>query len=119
MAMARITSDFFVSAYIRRRNDAGFFTAVVRKGATEAGAIFIKVSRLDGTADLYGPAPQIYLDDIDASIAGGRVFEALMIGTQEQDVDARLQSERRFDSDCWIVETEDRQGTSDLDIIGT
>ncbi len=117
--MARITSDFFVSAYVRRRNDAGFFTAVVRKGADEAGAIFIKVSRLDGTADLYGPAPQIYIEDLDPSVAGGRVFEALMSGAAESDVDARLQSERRFDSDCWIVETEDRQGTSDLDIVGT
>ena len=117
--MARITSDFFVSAYVRRRNDAGFFTAVVRKGAAEAGAIFVKVSRLDGTADLYGPAPQIYLDEVDPLIAGGRVFERLLTDASESDVDVRLQSERRFDSDCWIVETEDRQGTSDLDIIGT
>lgn len=117
--MARITSDFFVSAYVRRRNDAGFFTAVVRKGAVEAGAIFVKVSRLDGTADLYGPAPQIYLDDLDPAMTGGRVFEMLLSAAAESDVDTRLQSERRFDSDCWIVETEDRQGTSDLDIIGT
>jgi hypothetical protein len=117
--MARITSDFFVSAYVRRRNDAGFFTAVVRKGAAEAGAIFVKVSRLDGTADLYGPAPQVYLDDLDPAIAGGRVFEMLLAGVPEPEIDGRLQSERRFDSDCWIVETEDRQGTSDLDIIGT
>lgn len=117
--MARITSDLFVSAYVRRRNDAGFFTAVVRKGAAEAGAIFVKVSRLDGTADLYGPAPQIYLDDIDPVVAGGRVFERLASGATEPDVDTRLRSELRFDSDCWIVETEDRQGTADLDIIGT
>lgn len=117
--MARITSDFFVSAYVRRRNDAGLFTAVVRKGAAEAGAIFVKVSRLDGTADLYGPAPQIYLDDIDPAVADGRVFEPLLAGAPEPDVDARLQSERRFDGDCWIVETEDRQGTADLDIVGT
>lgn len=117
--MARITSDFFVSAYVRRRNDAGHFTAVVGKGAAEAGAIFVKVSRLDGTADLYGPAPQVYLGDVDPSVAGGRVFEQLLAGVSEADVDARLRSERRFDGDCWIVETEDRQGTSDLDIIGT
>lgn len=117
--MARVTSDFFVSAYVRRRNDAGLFTAVVRRGAAEAGAIFVKVSRLDGTADLYGPAPQVYLGDLDPAVANGRVFEALLVDATEQEVDARLQSERRFDSDCWIIETEDRQGTSDLDITGT
>lgn len=117
--MARITSDFFVAAYVRRRNDAGHFTAVVRKGAAEAGAIFVKVSRLDGTADLYGPLPQVYLDDVDPAVAGGRVFERLMTGAAEADVDARLGSERRFDGDCWIVETEDREGSADLDTLET
>lgn len=117
--MARITSDFFVAAYVRRRNDAGFFTAVVRKGAAEAGAIFVKVSRLDGTADLYGPLPQVYLDDVDPAIAGGRVFERLLSGVPEFEADERLASERRFDSDCWVVETEDRGGSSDLDVMET
>lgn len=115
--MARITSDFFVSAYVRRRNDAGLFTAVVKRGAAEAGAIFVKVSRLDGSADLYGPLPQVYLDGVDAAIAGGRVFERLLLAAPEAEVDARLASERRFDSDLWIVETEDRDGSSDLDVI--
>ena len=115
--MARITSDFFVSAYVRRRNDAGLFTAVVRKGAAEAGAIFVKVNRLDGRADLYGPLPQAYLDGVDPAIAGGRVFERLLTAAAEDEVDARLASERRFDSDLWIVETEDRDGSSNLDLI--
>ncbi len=117
--MARITSEFFVAAYVRRRNDAGFFTAVVRKGAAEAGAIFVKVSRLDGTADLYGPLPQVYLDDVDPAIAGGRVFERLLAAVPEHEADERLASERRFDGDCWVVETEDRGGSSDLDLMET
>ena len=117
--MARITSDFFVSAYVRRRNDAGLFTAVVKRGAAEAGAIFVKVARLDGSADLYGPAPQVYLDDLAPAIAGGRVFERLLDAAPEPDVDARLRSERRFDEDCWIVETEDPKGSADLDVIET
>ena len=33
----------------------GIFAAVRRHGADEAGAIFIKVNRLDGNADLYAP----------------------------------------------------------------
>ena len=70
-----------------------------------------KLSTFLGTEDTI-----LYSSCFDAN---GGVFEALLIGAQEQDVDARLQSERRFDSDCWVVETEDRQGTSDLDIIGT
>lgn len=116
--MARVTSDFFVSAYVRRRNDAGSFTAVVRRGNAEAGAIFVKLARLDGTADLYGPAPQIYADETDVAVAGGRLFECLMTASPETEVDERLVRERQFDGDCWVVETENRLGQVDLDVVG-
>ncbi|MBO0753267.1 MAG: DUF1491 family protein, partial [Bradyrhizobiaceae bacterium] len=53
----RLKSGIWVSAYIRRCYAEGVFAAVRRRGAEEAGAIFIKVNRLDGTADVYGPAP--------------------------------------------------------------
>jgi hypothetical protein len=115
--MARVTSAFFVAAYVRRRNDAGRFTAVVRRGAEEAGAVFVKVARLDRTADLYGPAPQVLVDDQDPAVAGGRVFERLMEGSPEFEVDERLERERRFDPDLWLVETEAPAGDHDLDVV--
>ena len=34
-----------------------------RRGAEEAGAVFVKVSRLDGTADVFAPAPQTAFDE--------------------------------------------------------
>jgi hypothetical protein len=113
----RVTSDFFVAAYVRRRNDAGRFTAVVRRGAAEAGAIFVKVARLDRTADLYGPAPQMLVDDADVAVAGGRVFERLMAARPEDEVDERLAREHRFDTDLWVVETEARDGDHGLDVV--
>lgn len=116
--MARVTSDFFVSAYVRRRNDAGRFTAVVRRGAAEAGAIFVKVARLDGTADLYGPAPQALVEPTDPAVAGGRLFELLLAAVPEAETEERIARERRFDPDLWVVETEDRDGRSDLDVVG-
>lgn len=116
--MARVTSDFFVSAYVRRRNDAGRFTAVVRRGAAEAGAIFVKVARLDGTADLYGPAPQSLVEPTDPAVAGGRLFEPLLVAVPEAETEERIARERRFDPDLWVVETEDRDGRSDLDVVG-
>jgi hypothetical protein len=115
--MQRVTSEFFVSAYVRRRNDAGRFTAVVNRGSAEAGAVFIKIARLDGTADLFGPAPQSSFDALDPAVAGGRVFERLMDRAPEYEVDERLRGERRFDADCWIVESEAREGDHDLDVI--
>jgi hypothetical protein len=45
----RLKSNIWVSAYVRRCDVEGAFAAVRRKGAEEAGAIFVKVNRLDGT----------------------------------------------------------------------
>ena len=35
----------------------GIFGAVVRKGAEEAGAVYVIVNHLDGSCHLFGPAP--------------------------------------------------------------
>ena len=41
----------------------GVFGAVRRRGAEEAGAVFVKVATLDGHAMLYVPAPQTVYDE--------------------------------------------------------
>lgn len=105
--MPRLRSDIFVAALIRQAEVDGAFAAVTHKGVAEAGAVFVKVARLDRSADLYGPAPQSLADD-----DGGRRFERLFVAAPEFEVDERLQRERRFDPDCWVVEIEDRQGRS-------
>src|SRR5579883_1016303 len=63
----RLKSAIWVAAYLRRCNAEGAFAAVRRRGAEEAGAIFIKINRLDGTAELYGPAPQAVFDEAQPS----------------------------------------------------
>ncbi|OYY08655.1 MAG: hypothetical protein B7Y70_11670, partial [Rhizobiales bacterium 35-68-8] len=52
----RLKSAIFVSAIVRTAQVAGAFAAVRRRGAEEAGAVFVKVATLDGKAALYGPA---------------------------------------------------------------
>ena len=59
----RLTSAIWVSAYIRRCHLEGAFAVVRRRGAAEAGAIFVKLDRLDGTAALFAPAPQSLVDE--------------------------------------------------------
>ena len=59
----RLKSAIWVTAYVRRCHIEGAFAAVRRRGAEEAGAIFVKLNRLDGTAELFGPAPQSAFDD--------------------------------------------------------
>jgi hypothetical protein len=49
----RLKSGIWVSAYVRRCYVEGVFAVIRRRGSDEAGAIFIKVNRLDDTADVY------------------------------------------------------------------
>ncbi len=111
----RLKSNIWVSAYLRRCSVEGAFAAVRRHGADDAGAIFIKVDRLDGSAVLYGPAPQTAFDDEQPA---DRMF-AIVLGGEapvpEADIEARLTREIKFDPDLWIVEVEDRAGRHFLD----
>jgi hypothetical protein len=110
----RLKSAIWVSAYLRRCNVEGVFAAVRRRGAEEAGAVFVKISRLDGTAALYGPAPQTMFDDARPA---ERAFVAVTGDPQpvaEAEIEKRLEREIKFDPDVWIVEVEDRGGRTFL-----
>ncbi|MBS9478811.1 DUF1491 family protein [Ancylobacter radicis] len=111
----RLKSAIWVSALIRRANGAGAFAAVRRRGSEEAGAIFVKACRLDGTAALYGPAMPSLSGD---SEPGERLFaEIVPAGSLEVDCEERMRREIRFDPDLWFVEIEDRDGRHFLDIV--
>ena len=88
----------------------GAFAALSRRGAGEAGAVFIKIDRLDGRLSLLGPALPSSEDD-----AGHRRFELLIDEGNSAQIDERMAKEIRFDPDLWIIEVEDRQGRSFLD----
>ncbi|RUT88859.1 DUF1491 family protein, partial [Mesorhizobium sp. USDA-HM6] len=51
----RVTTDLWVSALLRRVFTAGGFAAVVKRGATEAGAVFVLSRGRLGEVVLYGP----------------------------------------------------------------
>jgi hypothetical protein len=111
----RLKTGIWVSAYLRRCNVEGVFAAVRRHGAEEAGTIFVKINRLDGTGVLYGPAPQSAFDEAQPA---DRMFVALVGRDRpaaEADIEARLTKEIRFDPDLWVVEVEDRGGRNFLD----
>lgn len=111
----RLKSAIWVAAYVRRCHLEGAFAVVRRRGAEEAGAIFIKINRLDGSAALYGPAPQ---SSFEEAHPGERRFAlSLAAGfVPDAEVEARLRREEDFDTDLWIVEVEDRQGRHFLDL---
>ena len=110
----RLKSSIWVAAYLRRCQTEGIFGAVRRRGAEEAGAVFVKVALLDGNAMLYAPAPQTSYED-------SRPADRFFLPTSrepvpEAKVEERLAKEIRFDPDVWIVETEDKAGRHFLDL---
>jgi hypothetical protein len=112
----RLRSDIWVAAYLRRRLSEGASAVLRRRGASEAGAIFIKVDRLDGRAAFYGPAPQSLAVDTAPGV------DRLFVRMHDEDwidpreADKQLEREVAFDPDLWIVEVEDREGQVKVDL---
>ncbi|WOC15232.1 DUF1491 family protein [Pseudochrobactrum sp. MP213Fo] len=100
----RLTSEFWVSALMRRIRGVQGFAYLVRRGATEAGAIFIKIRNQDGRFDLYMPAPQ---SEYDPERTDDRQFILYKQSEDEQLINEQLEKELRFDPDLWLVEIED------------
>jgi hypothetical protein len=109
-----LRADFWVSAFLRQCDVEGLVAVLRRRGAPEAGAVYVKHDCLDGRAVLYGPAPRI-----DASGDGDRVFIRLHKDAwiEPVDAEARLKREVSFDTDIWIVEVESRDAKVPLDVI--
>jgi hypothetical protein len=111
--VARIKSDFWVSAHLRRCALVGVDAVLRRRGSPEAGAIFVTVDRLGGEVDLYGPAPQSLIEADDAI---GRLFAPILTGKTPLDIEARMARELKFDPDLWWLSIDDRQGRHLLDL---
>jgi hypothetical protein len=103
----RLKAGIFVRALIRRAEVAGASAFIVRKGAEEAGAVILTLSRLDGTCLLLNQARN----------GKGELVWARPLGDRGDEAKARtwLDKQVRFDPDLWIVEIEDRQGRAFVD----
>lgn len=102
----RLTSEFWVSAYLGRLrlNDIPAF--VTSKGDATAGAVLIKLNTLDGQAAAYQRSFDL--------MTGDRAWIPLAEGP-EADVDAALAKQGSFDPDLWVIEVEDKAGRHLLD----
>jgi hypothetical protein len=112
----RLRSDIWVAAYLRRCGVEGASAVLRRRGAAEAGAIFVKADHLNGRATLYGPAPQSVAAELTPGVE--RIFarahsaESIDSGEAEE----RLKREITFDPDLWIVEVENAPPGAWLDL---
>lgn len=104
--MARLTSRFWVDAYLARLRFADIPAYVVAHGDDTGGAVLVKLNTLDGQAVLYQRSFDLMSDT--------RVWAELAAG-EEPEVDAAVTRQRGFDPDLWVVEVEDRDGRHLLD----
>lgn len=106
----RLKSALWVQAFLRQNQIDGKFGAVLRRGAEEAGAVYVVVNHLDGTHHLLGPPPGSSIDE-----AGNRLWIAeLSPPADAVAINAFIAKRAAYDSDIWVVEIEDRSGTAGL-----
>jgi len=103
----RVKSEIWVRAYLRRCQAEGVPIVVVRRGDDAAGAIFICIDRLDGSVNLYGPAPA-GLSESERERRWVNCFGVRAVNRAEADLYLGRQCE--FDPDLWIIELEDKAG---------
>jgi hypothetical protein len=109
----RLRTDFWIAALRRRAEAAGAFISIARRGADEAGAVFVVVDRRNGTFDIYGPAPQSVFSDRPTD----RLFSLLARESTAEELRKRMEGEVRFDPDLWQVDIEDREGRAFVDLV--
>ena len=103
----RLKAGLFVRALIRRAAVAGAQAYVLRKGVEESGAIFLKISKLDGTTTVLSQARRGEGELVWVKPLGEAVDEAKAAAWFEKQI--------KFDPDLWILEIEDREGRAFVD----
>jgi len=108
----RLKSAIWVAAFLRRGQAEGHFGAVLKKGAEEAGAIYVIVNHLDGTFHFLAAPPGPAFDD-----EGERLWvEEIPYPANQEAIDTVLARRRKADPDIWVVEIEDRTGLGGLSL---
>jgi hypothetical protein len=95
-------TDIWVSALIRRAEQAGAFAIVARKGDARAGAVLVK------TLNLHTGETRLYAEATRGD--GEMVWMEPTAAHTEADLAAYVERAVRFDPDIWIVEIEDTEG---------
>ncbi len=102
----RLTSEFWVKAYLARLRLQDIPAYVVAHGDDTGGAVLVKLSTLDGQAQLFQRSFDL--------MTGERAWMVLTDG-DERAVDDAIARQRRMDPDLWVIEVEDRAGRHLLD----
>lgn len=104
--MSRLTSRFWVDAYLARLRFVDIPAFVTAHGDDTGGAVLVKLNTLDGNARLFHRSFDL--------TSGDRVWAELASGPEDT-VDGSITKQKGFDPDIWVIEVEDRSGRHLLD----
>ncbi|GAA4220314.1 hypothetical protein GGQ68_000562 [Sagittula marina] len=105
----RLTSRFWIDAYLTRLRLHDIPAFVTAHGDDNAGAVLVKLATLDGKAKAFTRGFDLQ--------TGDRQWTTLAEG-EERDIDQTIAKQRSFDPDLWVIEVEDRAGRHLLDAPG-
>ena len=100
MAEVRLKAEIWIRAQLRLCDQAFLPAVIRRKGDPDAGAILVKLDRLDGTA--------VVLSQMRT--AEGRLAWMRATGeapAADAEAEAYIQKQLRVDPDIWVLEIED------------
>ena len=96
-----------MQALVRRVQGNMCAAYVMSRGDKDAGGIFVRVSRLDGTVGVL---------NMFTDMNGMQSFRVVLPpGTEEAESDALIRREMQRDPDVWVVDIEDTKGRHFLD----
>jgi hypothetical protein len=98
----RLSTDMYVSAYIRTAAREAVPIMVLRRGDASSGSLILKINLLNGTARVL----------IEARYNEARVWTPATNTDpmDERDADAYMTRQGEIDPDAWLIEIEDKQG---------
>lgn len=108
MAEARLKTEIWVQAAVRRANVDGGIVTVVAKGDPTSGSVLVKINR-------FADGCEVLAETRDPG--GSRAWYRGTGGApvEEAIADAYIERARRRDPDLWVVEVEDRTGRLPFD----
>ena len=99
----RVKTGLLVQAGIRHCEGKMITAMLRRRGDADAGVLFVKVNRLDGSAVLF-----TRVTSLEGDIEWRRTSSEEWL--PDSDIEKRLETEIKFDPDIWIVEVENPDG---------
>lgn len=109
MSEARLKTEIWIKAHIRKCAVHNIPVMVVRRGDATAGNLIIKLNLLGGGFQLLMP---------DTDWQTNSRYWRLAMGAEavdEAEADAYIERQVGYDRDLWVIEMEDREGRHMLD----